>query len=126
MLKPLLDINEVQINKADLGVIKNKNIYEVFISLFIKYLDKLIHRGLKSQYILKEDNQFFLKGKLKFNQHIRLNYIHKERFYVEFDSSIDNQQSFYTSCFMYLVVIVFFTRLELIDLFHVHDVNFLK
>lgn len=85
MLKPLLNINEVQINKANLSTTKNKNIYEMFINMFVEYIDILIHRGLKSQYIAIEDNQFFLKGKLKFNQHIKQNYIHKERFYVEFD-----------------------------------------
>lgn len=91
MLKPLLNINEVQINKANLSTTKNKNIYEMFIAMFIEHIDKLIHRGLKSQYIAKEDNQFFLKGKLKFNQHIKQNYIHKERFYVEFDEYLQDR-----------------------------------
>jgi len=90
MLKPLLNINEIQVNKADLSIIKNKNIYEIFISMFIEYLNKLIHKGLKSQYISKEDNQYFLKGKLKFNDHIKQNYIHKERFYVEFDEYLQD------------------------------------
>ncbi len=85
MLKPLLNINDILIDKANLSVSNNKNIYEMFITMFIQYIDKLIHRGLKSQYIPKEENQYFLKGKLKFNQHIKENYIHKERFYVEFD-----------------------------------------
>ncbi|PHR54383.1 MAG: hypothetical protein COA44_13280 [Arcobacter sp.] len=91
MLKPLLDINEVQISKADLSSIKNKNIYEMFISMFIEHLEKLIHRGLKSEYVSKEDNQFFLKGKLKFKEHIKQNYIHKERFYVEFDEYLQDR-----------------------------------
>lgn len=91
MLKPLLDINEVQINKADLSVTKNKNIYEIFIAMFVQSLNTLIHKGLKSQYISKEENQYFLKGKLKFNQHIKQNYIYKERFYVEFDEYLPNR-----------------------------------
>ena len=91
MLKPLLNINEVQINKANLSTTKNKNIYEMFITLFVQSVDKLIHRGLKSQYIAKEDNQYFLKGKLKFNEHIKQNYIHKERFYVEFDEYLQDR-----------------------------------
>lgn len=91
MLNPLLDINPVEINKANLSVTKNKNIYEMFISMFIECLDQLIHHGLKSQYISKEDNQYFLKGKLKFNQHIKQNYIHKERFYVEFDDYMQDR-----------------------------------
>ena len=91
MLKPLLNINEVQVNKADLSLTKNKNIYEIFITMFVEYIDTLIHKGLKSQYISKEDNQFFLKGKLKFNEHIKRNYIHKERFYVEFDEYMQDR-----------------------------------
>ena len=91
MLKPLLNINDIQINKADLSVTKNKNVYELFITMFINCLDTLIHKGLKSQYISKEDNQYFLKGKLKFNQHIKQNYIHKERFYVEYDEYLPDR-----------------------------------
>ncbi len=91
MLKPLLNINEILLDKANLSTIKNKNIYEMFIFMFIEYIDKLIHRGLKSQYISKEDNQYFLKGKLKLNQHIKQNYIHKERFYVEYDEYIQDR-----------------------------------
>lgn len=91
MLKPLLDINEVQISKADLSVTKNRNIYEAFITLFVQSVGKLIHRGLKSQYISQEENQYFLKGKLKFNEHIKQNYIHKERFFVEFDEYLPDR-----------------------------------
>jgi 5-methylcytosine-specific restriction enzyme subunit McrC len=91
MLKPLLNINELQINRANLSTTKNKNIYEMFITLFVQSIDNLIHKGLKSQYIEKEDNQFFLKGKLKFNEHIKRNYIHKERFYVEFDEYMQDR-----------------------------------
>lgn len=91
MLKALLNINEIQINRADLSTTKNRNIYEMFISLFVQSIEKLIHRGLKSQYVEKEDNQFFLKGKLKFNEHIKRNLIHKERFYVEFDEYLQDR-----------------------------------
>jgi 5-methylcytosine-specific restriction enzyme subunit McrC len=91
MLKPLLNVNELQINRANLSTTKNKNIYEMFISLFVQSIDNLIHRGLKSQYIEQENNQFFLKGKLKFNEHIKYNYIHKERFYVAFDEYLQDR-----------------------------------
>ena len=91
MLKPLLNINEIQINKASLSTTSNKNIYELFITLFVEAVDILIHKGIKSDYILQEGNQFFLKGKLKFNQHIKQNYIHKERFYVETDEYLQDR-----------------------------------
>jgi len=91
MLKVVLNINEVQINKADLSVTKNKNIYEMFITMFVQCVDSLIHKGLKSEYIAQESNQYFLKGKLKFGENIKQNYIHKERFYVEFDEYMPNR-----------------------------------
>ena len=91
MLKTLLNINEIQINKADLSTTKNRNIYELFIKMFVESVDKLIHKGIKSQYLEKEENQNFLKGKILFNQHIKQNYIHKERFYVQFDEYIPNR-----------------------------------
>jgi len=91
MLKTLLNINEIQVNKADLSTTKNQNIYEIFIKMFIESVDKLIHKGIKSQYLEKKENQPFLKGKIQFNQHIKQNYIHKERFYVSFDEYMPNR-----------------------------------
>lgn len=91
MLKPLLNINEIQISEANLSTTNNKNIYEIFITLFVQSMDTLIHKGIKSEYLLREGNQFFLKGKLKFNQHIKQNYIHKERFYVETDEYLQDR-----------------------------------
>jgi len=91
MLKVVLNINETQIKKADLSTFKNRNIYEIFISLFIESMDKLIHKGIRSNYITKEENQPFLKGKLKINEHIKKNYLHKERFFVEFDEYLQDR-----------------------------------
>lgn len=91
MLKPLLGINEVIIDKANLDVTNDANIFEIFITMFVGEMDKLIHHGVKSDYIPQEDNQYFLKGKLKFNEHIKQNYIHKERFFVEFDEYLPDR-----------------------------------
>ena len=64
---------------------------EIFISMFIEELTKLIQKGIKSDYILKEENLKFLKGKLKINEQIKKNYIHKERFYVEYEEFLSNR-----------------------------------
>jgi 5-methylcytosine-specific restriction enzyme subunit McrC len=91
MLKPLLGINEIVIDKASLDVANNTNIFEIFITMFVGEMDKLIHHGVKLDYIAQENNQYFLKGKLKFNEQIRQNYIHKERFFVEFDEYLPDR-----------------------------------
>jgi len=91
MLKVTLGMNEIVLNRANLSTTKSKNIYELFITLFVEAIDKLIHKGLKSKYVSQEGNQQFLKGKLKFNEHIRKNSIHKERFYVEYDEYVQDR-----------------------------------
>ena len=69
----------------------DKPLLEIFIAMFLEEVGKIIKRGLKSDYLNKEDNEFFLKGKLLFNEHIKRNYIHKERFYVAYDEYTQNR-----------------------------------
>lgn len=64
---------------------------EIFITMFLEELSKLIQKGIKSDYITKEEDLKFLKGKLQINQQIKMNYIHKERFYVEFQEFLSNR-----------------------------------
>ncbi len=69
-------------------------LFEIFIKMFLDELDKLIKKGVKSSYILKKDNLKYLKGKLLINQNIKRNYIHKERFYTEYEEfSIDRVEN---------------------------------
>lgn len=60
-------------------------LYEIFIGMFIDELSILVKKGIKSDYIKKEQNLRFLKGKLNVGKQIRKNSVHKERFYVEYD-----------------------------------------
>jgi len=69
----------------------DKPLLEIFITMFLEEVGKIIKRGLKSDYLNKEENEFFLKGKLLFNEHIKRNYIHKERFYVAYDEYTQNR-----------------------------------
>lgn len=64
---------------------------ELFISMFLEALAELVRRGIKNDYIAKEENLAFLKGKLKIGGHIRQNYIHKERFFVEYDEYLPDR-----------------------------------
>ncbi|MEA3354220.1 MAG: McrC family protein [Campylobacterota bacterium] len=64
---------------------------EIFITMFLEEISKLIKKGIKSDYITKEENLKFLKGKLKINEQIKKNYIHKERFYVEYEEFLSNR-----------------------------------
>lgn len=70
---------------------QKKPILEIFITMFLNEVSKIIKRGLKSDYQEKEDNEQFLKGKLLINKHLKHNYIHKERFYVAYDEYTQNR-----------------------------------
>jgi 5-methylcytosine-specific restriction enzyme subunit McrC len=54
-------------------------------------LTKLVQRGIKSDYIDREENLAFLKGKLKFAEHIKYNFVHKERFYVQYQEFMSDR-----------------------------------
>lgn len=72
--------------RANLEARRDMNLYEVFIRLFLDELDELYKKGLKAGYIPSEDNENFLKGKLLFNEHVKRNFAHKEKFYVGYET----------------------------------------
>ena len=83
MLKTLKKSPFKNFNMAHLKSAKMP-LFEIFITMFLDELAKLLKKGLKSDYITKEENIKFLKGKLNINQQIQMNYIHNERFFVEY------------------------------------------
>lgn len=84
MLKTVRKINYKTIQKTNLGS-TNTNIFEIFIRMFLDEVFLIVKRGLKSSYETIEENANFYKGKTKFTQHIKKNYVHKERNYIEYD-----------------------------------------
>ena len=53
--------------------------------MFLDELEKLVKKGLKSDYIVREENRKFLKGKLLFDENLKLNFAHKEKFFTSSD-----------------------------------------
>ncbi len=90
MLKTLKNYPFKNINKASLKAV-DFNLLEIFITMFLEELTRVIKKGIRSDYFSKEENLYFLKGKIKLNSHIRQNILHKERFYVEFDEYSKNR-----------------------------------
>ena len=60
-------------------------IFEVYIRLFLSEVFDLYQKGLKSGYVQKEENEKFFRGKLLFSKHIKYNFSHAERFYIQYD-----------------------------------------
>ena len=74
--------------------ITDTSILEIFINLFIKEVEEIIEKGLLYNYIDRNENINFFKGKLDINNHIKYNFSHKEKFFMKFDefsiSSLEN------------------------------------
>lgn len=85
--------------------VEKMTLYEIFIKMFLEELSLLLKKGIKSDYIKKEDNLKYLKGRLKISEQIKKNTIHKERFAVEYDKfspdRIENQIIKTTLDFLY-------------------------
>lgn len=84
MLKCLKDFPPTLFREANLNI-ERMNLYEYLIAMFVGEVRELLRRGVKSNYVTKEDNITCLKGKLLFSKHLRKNIVHKERFFVQFD-----------------------------------------
>lgn len=61
---------------------KYNNILEAYLSIFLSKCRQLLRMGLVKKYRKEERNLFALKGKLLFNEQIRKNLIHRERFFT--------------------------------------------
>lgn len=84
MLQSLKDSPFKQSHFAHLKLAKMP-LLEIFILMFLEELEKLVKKGLKSDYIVREENRKFLKGKLLFDENLKLNFAHKERFFTSSD-----------------------------------------
>jgi len=69
----------------------NMPLLEIFITMFLDELSELIKKGIKSDYVTKEENIAYLKGKLQIKEQIARNYIHKERFFVAYDEYVSDR-----------------------------------
>lgn len=83
MLKTLRQSPFKNFNMANLKSTKMP-LLEIFITMFLEELSKLVQKGIKSDYVTKEENLKFLKGKLLIGQQIKHNTVHRERFFVEY------------------------------------------
>lgn len=90
MLRSMKDFPSKVFNDASLKV-DQMNLYEIFINMYLQEVRQLVKRGIKSAYVIQEDNLKYYKGKLLINQQIRTNFAHRERFYVTYDEFHPNR-----------------------------------
>ena len=93
LIKMLKTLKNSPFKNLSVANLKSSKIplFEIFISMFLEELTVLVRNGIKSDYISKEENLKFLKGKLKISEQIKYNTIHKERFFVQYEEFMSNR-----------------------------------
>lgn len=86
MLKTLMDNAPFKYMQTAHLNTEKMPLLELFIRMFINEVSALVKRGLKGGYQIVQQNGCTFKGKLRVLDHIRANYAHKERCFVEYDS----------------------------------------
>ncbi|ASJ72812.1 McrC family protein [Granulosicoccus antarcticus] len=84
MLCCLPGFRHIQTDNAKLAAAKMP-LLEVFVSEFLRAVERVVKRGLRSDYRQRQDNLFALRGKLMMAPHLRQNLYRADRFLVEFD-----------------------------------------
>ena len=74
---------------ASIGLQKN-HLLDVFINHFCEELFSQLREGMIRSYVVKEDNLPVLKGRLLLGQQFKLNAVHKERMYCQYDELVED------------------------------------
>jgi len=83
MLKTCKFIKLESISNAYLKL-RSSSLLDLYFDLFLNEVGKLVRHGLSKKYRKIKNNLEALKGKIDFKNHIKHNYIHKERVYCEY------------------------------------------
>lgn len=90
MLKCLAGFRHIKTANADL-IAKRMPLLEVFIRRFLLAVGSVVKCGLRSDYIVRQDNLFALRGRLLVARQISLNLVQRDRFFTEHDEFSQNR-----------------------------------
>lgn len=90
MLRCLGGFRHIQAGSAQL-LATRMPLLEVFITEFLRAVEHLVKRGLRSDYRVQQGNLFALRGKLQMAAHLRHNLYRRDRFFAEFDEFSPNR-----------------------------------
>lgn len=90
MLRCLGGFRHIQTDSAKLAAARMP-LLEVFIGEFLRSVEHIVKRGLRSDYTSRQDNLFALRGKLLVSQHLHQNLCRADRFFTEHDEFSTNR-----------------------------------
>ncbi len=84
MLKAMRDFEGRSFNFANLDISKT-NIYDLFIDMYLQEVNKLVKKGLRSNYVSDADNLNTIRGRIDIKENILKNYADHSKIYCIFD-----------------------------------------
>jgi len=82
---------KLNIKESDIANLwKIDNLFEIFIYIFSKWLIELLKKDFKKNYNLIQENSSFLKWKLLFSKHIKINLFNKSKFFIKYEKMDEN------------------------------------
>lgn len=92
LLNMLKGLRKNPFKKSHISALKTHKfpLLEIFAMIFLDEVERLIKKGIKSDYVAVEQNRNFLKGKLLWTQNLKYNFAHKERFFTQSDEFISD------------------------------------
>lgn len=90
MLRCLREFEHIQAASAQLAA-TSMPLLEIFIAEFLRAVERIVKRGLQSDYRQEQQNRFALRGKLQMALHLRQNLCRRDRFFTEADKFSPNR-----------------------------------
>ncbi|MDV7507516.1 McrC family protein [Acinetobacter baumannii] len=84
MLCCLKEFRHIKTDSAKLSATRMP-LPEIFISEFLREVEYIIKRGMRSDYLRQQGNLFNLRGKLLISSHLQQNLLRPDRFFTEYD-----------------------------------------
>lgn len=93
MLSCLQGFRHIETDSAQISAARMP-LLEIFIAEFLRTVEHIVKRGLRSDYASRQDNLFAQRGKLLMATHLRQNLYRADRFFTEHDEfSIDRPEN---------------------------------
>jgi len=87
LIKMLCCLRDSPVKRGNVSDIRDSQmpLLEIYIQQFLQEVNRLVKRGVRSDYVREQMQAKYLKGRLLVAQQIRKNAMHPERFYIECD-----------------------------------------
>ena len=90
MLAAVYDLKSLEATEANLEK-RSGRLIDVLISVFLKTVSHIVHRGLRSDYIRMQAERHFIKGRLQISQQLRQPPSKQHKFQIEYDCFLPNR-----------------------------------